>query len=529
MGHPKYSVDTHLENPNKYNSFITPTDPQEVLKLINDIDPKKASDVYSISPRFIKDSKFFLADALCKLFNVSIEDQCFPDTLKFAKVLPSHKGKSTMECKNYRPISLLPMFSKIIEKLMYERLLSFINKHNILSQHQYGFQSGKSTELAINSLLGNVNESFEEKKNNICIFLDFAKAFDTVNHQILLKKLNYYGIRGHSLRWFENYLQERKQCVSIGNTNSDVKILKCGVPQGSILGPLLFLIYINDITNSSNKLKFLLFADDTCLSYSFESRQEAETTINEELQKVSEWLVTNRLSLNVDKSNYIIFSLKNKRDKLSITMNNEHIQEKESTKYLGVILDRKMNWKTHISQIKLRLSKGIGILYRIRNYVPKLTLRSLYFAFIQSNVNYCLLNWGGAPPTILKPIKTSLNKAVRIMSFKDNRYHANNLYKELNILPLEECYKLNLAIFMWKIENNKLPEDISSKFQRISHNHNTRQTRHSIIQIPSIRLNCSKRYTIYNGSSLWINQVPLHLKEEATQTILKKIQEISYG
>ena len=162
LGHPKYSVDTHLENPNKYNFFITPTDPQEVLKLINDIDPKKASDVYNISPRFIKDSKFFLADALCKLSNVLIEDQCFPDTLKFAKVL--HKGKSTMDCKNYRPISLLPISSKIIEKLMYERLLSFINKHNILSQHQYGFQSGKSTELAINSLLGNVNESFEEKK-----------------------------------------------------------------------------------------------------------------------------------------------------------------------------------------------------------------------------------------------------------------------------------------------------------------------------------------------------------------------------
>ena len=228
---------------------------------------------------------------------------------------------------------------------MYNRLLSFINKHDILYEHQYGFQAGKSNELAINSLLGNITEALEVKKNNICVFLDFAKAFDTVNHKILLKKLHYYGIRGHSLQWFESYLSERKQCVSIGNTNSDIGILACGVPQGSILGPLLFLLYINDITKSSNKLKFLLFADDTCLSCSYESNKNTESIINEELQKVTEWLVTNRLSLNVDKSNYLVFLFKNKRDTLNITMNNEILHEKEETKYLGIIIDRKLNWK----------------------------------------------------------------------------------------------------------------------------------------------------------------------------------------
>ena len=188
LGAPKSSIDKYLDNPNKFNFFITPTDPQEVLNLINELDPKKASDVYNISPKFIIDSKFFLAETLCKLFNKSIEDHCFPDKLKFAKVIPSHKGKSKMNCKNYRPLSLLPIFSKIMEKLMYNRLISFIKKHDILCHHQYGFQTGKSTELAINSLLGNVINAFEEKKKNICVFLDFAKAFDTVNHQILLKK-----------------------------------------------------------------------------------------------------------------------------------------------------------------------------------------------------------------------------------------------------------------------------------------------------------------------------------------------------
>ena len=160
-GHPR-ALDQYLEDPNKNNFFITPTDPQEVLNLIKEIDPKKACDIYNISPKFITYSKFFLADTLCKLFNKSIQDHCFPSDLKFTKVLPSHKGKSKMDCKNYRPISVLPIFSKIIERLMYNRLLSFIKKHDILYEHRYGFQAGKSTELAINSLLG--TEAFEEKK-----------------------------------------------------------------------------------------------------------------------------------------------------------------------------------------------------------------------------------------------------------------------------------------------------------------------------------------------------------------------------
>ena len=234
-----------------------------------------------------------------------------------------------MDCKNYRPISVLPIFSKMMERLMYNRLLSFIKKHDILYEHQYGFQAGKSTELAINSLLGNITEAFEEKKRIICIFLDFSKAFDTVNHQILLKKLHYYGIRGHALKWFESYLSKRKQRVSIGDTNSEIGMLTCGVPQGNILGPLLFLLYINDITKSSNLLKFLLFADDTCLSYSFKPNENPESIINKELKKVTDWLVANRLSLNVDKSNYLIFSLIKKREKFNISMDNEILQEKE--------------------------------------------------------------------------------------------------------------------------------------------------------------------------------------------------------
>ena len=182
-------------------------------------------------------------DVLCKLFNKSVEENKCPENLELGEVPPVHKGKSKMDHINYKPISILPIFSKVIEKLMYKRLISFIQKYKILFPLQYGFQEGKSTEQAINVLMHKLTESLDNKINSYCIFLDFVKAFDTVNHKILLDKLEYYGIRGSSLKWFISYLTDRKQCVKIGDTHSSIDTVKCGVPQGSILGPLLYLIY----------------------------------------------------------------------------------------------------------------------------------------------------------------------------------------------------------------------------------------------------------------------------------------------
>ena len=185
----------------------------------------------------------------------------------------------------------------ILEKLMYSRVIDFITKYNILYSNQYGFQKCMSTEYAINSLLHNIVESMNQDKTGFCILLDFAKAFDTVNHQILLDKLHYYGIRGNALKWFQSYLNDRQQCTEIGNTQSNLEYIKCGVPQGSILGPLLFLLYINDIVLSSDIFKFTLFADDTSLFYSHKNVEEAVKTMTQELANISEWLAANKLSL----------------------------------------------------------------------------------------------------------------------------------------------------------------------------------------------------------------------------------------
>ena len=214
-----------------------------------------------------------------------------------------------MICTNYRPIWILPILSKIFEKLVHKRLVNYLGKYKLLIKHQYSFQKGKSTEHAILDLHKDIVEAIEKKEKACAIFLNFAKAFDTVNHKILLKKLEYYGVRGVPLIWFQSYLHNRQQCVKINQSTSDSKTITCGVPQGSVFRPLLFLIYINDIFLAAPKVSFHLFADDTCIFHSNKNYRNLEDEINTSLENITNWLKANKLMINV--KNLIIFKVGN--------------------------------------------------------------------------------------------------------------------------------------------------------------------------------------------------------------------------
>ena len=333
-------------------------------------------------------------------------------------ITPTFKGGSKPDVSNYRPVSVLPTISKILEKLMLFRLTKFLDKRNIIYEHQFGFQKNRSTTLAVLDLNTRIIKPLDNGNYAASVFLDFAKAFDTVNHEILIDKHENYGVRGTVKFWFES-LKNRHQIVKIGDTLSDKMQITCGFPQGSILGPILFSLYINDIKNSSKILKFFLFADDTSTFLISKDIQELENIYNKELSYVTDWLNANKLTLNVNKSNLIPFKNAKKTAKtLNIKIKGEQIEEKKYTKYLGILIDNKLSWNYHVKHANLKISKGIGILTKLRRYLSKNVLRTLFYALVQPHIDYGLLVWGSPTPTNLKLILKNLQKAVRKILFK---------------------------------------------------------------------------------------------------------------
>ena len=351
------------------------------IKLLN---ASTASGLDEVSPKVVKAIANYIVKPLTHIFNLSFLSGIIPNALKIARVTPVYKANSKENFANYRPISVLPCFSKILEKLMYKRAITFLNKNNILSNNQYGFRAGHSTQQVVIELVDRISQAIERNEYTVGLFLDLSKAFDTVNHHILLGKLEHYGFRGVALEWFKNYLTNRKQMVNYKSVNSDTLVVSCGVPQGSVLGPLLFLIYVNGISQTSSLLSFLLFADDTNLFFSHKDIKILGKTVNQELCKVANWLACNKFSLNVKKTHFMIFKAKNKKMnlELNIKIGNEIIERVHNTNFLDLIIDDDLSWKHHIIKVTSKISKLCGIMVRARHNLPIRTLRTVYNALV---------------------------------------------------------------------------------------------------------------------------------------------------
>ncbi|MEL7522377.1 MAG: reverse transcriptase family protein, partial [Cyanobacteria bacterium J06553_1] len=301
----------------------------------------------------IKQAEFILTPLITHLCNLSLTSGIVPHFMKTAKVIPVHKSGPTNQTNNYRPISILPSLSKILEKITYNRLIEFMNENNILSDSQFGFRSQRSTETALQRFIDHVLGAFDKNQFTLSVFLDLSKAFDTVNHAILLNKLCHYGIRGIPLKWLTSYLSNRQQYVYVNNQSSSRRKVSCGVPQGSILGPLLFLVCINDLPNSNTELNTILFADDSTLFCSHDDIYSLTSTVNNHLSDVASWLKANKLTLNVAKTHYMIF---HRHKKFTypvppLTLNNSVLTETSQTKFLGVTIQQQLYWHNHIQEI----------------------------------------------------------------------------------------------------------------------------------------------------------------------------------
>ena len=483
---PNMSPSKYLRNRNQFDLIIAHIDQQEVLDIIN-ILANKSSGPASIPLRLLKIAADLIVIPLCYIINISFSTGVFPDVLKVAKVIPLHKGGSTQEVNNFRPISLLSIFDKIIEKLMHKRLYAFLEEHDILFKNQFGFRKKSSTAHSLMEISEKIRESIDNGKFGCGIFIDLKKAFDTVNHEILLMKLEHYGIRGPALGWFETYLTGRRQYVFYNGISSDTVSISCGVPQGSVLGPLLFLLYINDLPNISGKLSFFLFADDTNIYYESNNLVELEKTVNQELKLLSQWLNLNRLALNVSKTNFVIFRSTKKRlnHNVILIMNRKALEQKDFVKYLGVLMDQHLAWKQQISSVSKKISRGAGILARLRGHMDLKLLLDIYYCLIYSHLSYGVQVWGSACDTYLSGLRVLQNKAIRILSGKQYFQiygetpgplpSSTPLYKELKILKLDYIFNFSIAKFVYETLCGESPQIFSDwfKYQHMVHSHAT--------------------------------------------------------
>ena len=413
-----------------------------------------------ISTIILKNSAPYILSPLTFIFNKILIRGIFPDRTKYSIIKPLHKKGSNKELGNYRPISLLPVFSKVLEKLIYKRLYSFLENNRILSADQYGFSKKLSTSSATNALLTLILSAFEKNMYVGGLFCDMHKAFDTVNHKILLAKLQYYGIAdtGTPIKLTESYLENRYQKVIITNNrnttpSSSWERIKCGVPQGSILGPLLFLVYINDLAHIIRRhANPILFADDTSVIITSTGKLEFKRVLSCVLGDIIVWCKKNYLTLNLNKTQFIQFYT-NHHKNLAIRVEiADTVIPTNNVKFLGLILENGLSWKAYNSELTIKLNKACYDIRAVKSLLSIKVITAIYFAYFHSVLSYGLVFWGNSP--IAKKIFKLQKRVIHIIANKSQLDSRRYLFKYLNILTLPSQYIFSVMGFV--LENRHL-------------------------------------------------------------------------
>ena len=492
---PKSSIDpiTYL-NGNYPNSMHVPLcTVNDTINIIKGL-KNTGNPLTGIKASLVKKNRLQFAIPLTHIFNQSVSNGIFPDALKYAIVTPIYKKGPREDLSNCRPISVLKVYSKIFESLMKKHLISFLETNKIISNNQFGFRKNISTFDALNNITKELFMALDNKLSAICIMIDFSKAFDTVRHDILLKKLEIYGIRGIVLNWFASYLKGRSQSVKYNDFTSDKMNITYGVPQGSILGPILFLLYINDLPKIFSYLITTLFADDaTFLNVGNEIIQLIYKT-NRDLHEFYTWTRANRLTVNLDKTIYLLITNKKVERIPPIFFNIDIIKRVNKHKLLRVILDDQLSFKEHIQEVYKKVSKSIAIIHNLRDCMPEHVLKTLYHAHIEPHLTYCINIWGNTFTTYIQKLHILQKRAIRIIMKKPFLEHTPPLFRMANILTIYDLIKVNLAKYVYNNRNN-------NTFQRLQHHHQTRRQDEFLIPIHS--LDIYKRSLAYCAPKVW--------------------------
>jgi len=500
-----HSFRDYMDAPNPDSMFAPPSTAEEVSSVICSLD-NKSSDINSIPIFIYKFISVFISPIISMMFNLSLEVGTFPACLKTATVVPIHKSGDINCVDNYRPISMLPILSKIFEKLMLRRLKSFLKASNLLNDNQFGFRENSSTSDALLEFIECTSVSLNNRNTLIAIFLDFSKAFDTVCHNILLGKLEHVGVRGRVRDWFDSYLDNRLQSVVINSVLSSQRVLGRGVPQGSVLGPTLFLIYINDMKNCCNKLNLIHFADDTTAFLSSNDPTQLVRDANIDLDNIKEWLYANRLSLNIGKTSYMyICDSILPIDLRPIEIAGGVVARVDSSKFLGIYIDDKLNFKLHVDYICRKLSRTIGVMNRVSNLIcPEVKIK-MYFSLIFSVVSYGVSVWGKSGVVNASRVDRLMSKAHRVVNYRngccstiaDNLFNFNDTYNYFTAIKLFKVIKFGFHQFFRHILQGLIP----------NHTHSTRLCTSGKFNPPQLGKSKCQRCFLYQSVKIW-NDLP---------------------
>ena len=529
---PEKSITSYLRDipTNNRSIYLPPTNKYEITKLINRLENKQSSGFDKISNMILKRLQTSITTPLEIIFNKSLESGKFPQRMKVADIYPLFKNKERNLCTNYRPISLLITVSKLLEKLMYIRVYSFLDNTDQFFDSQYGFRTNHSCENAISELLGHIIKGKERNKSTACVFLDLSKAFDTIKHEVLLAKLERYGIRGVALNWFRSYLTDRKIRVkckveSTGKLEYSKEYpITFGAPQGSCLGPLIFLLFNNDLHRVIKHSQVILFADDTTLYITDHSISRIKTNLEHDLKLLQDWFHANKLTLNLSKTQCMLFKAKKGCPSITLNINNILIKQQQQAKFLGLILDDELSWTPHINDRLTKIKRNKHMLMTCKNMLNNNTKKLIYYGHIHSHICYCLVIWGGMCKKIdLNRLQNAQDKCIKLLNPKQTK---EEIYNNNKILTISQLITLEEIKLGYKITNKLLPPNLqrllnTDQYGRDlnkKHTHNTRKKK--IPNLPHINTKTYGQSFLNKGISSYSSSSDLMRSKTSYHTLI---------